>query len=61
MELFFVSFVIIGLSLIGMAVGVIMKRAPIKGSCGGLNNVEGLENDCPVCGGDQNKCESTQQ
>lgn len=51
MNVFIISFILIGLSLIGMAVGVLMKRGSLKGSCGGLNNVPGVEaKDCPICG-----------
>lgn len=40
-----------------MAVGVIFSNKPIKGSCGGLNNV-GLGNgECEICGGNRDKCE----
>ena len=40
------------LSFIGlMAVGVMFKRKPISGSCGGLNNIyqEG-DGSCQICG-----------
>lgn len=39
----------------GMAIGVIFGREPIKGSCGGLNNV-GIDEDCEICGGNPAKC-----
>ena len=39
-----------------MAVGVIFSNKPIKGSCGGLNNI-GLGGTCEICGGDLDKCE----
>ncbi len=41
-----------------MAVGVIFSNKPIKGSCGGLNNV-GLGGECEICGGDRNKCDES--
>lgn len=31
----------------GLAIGVMAGRAPIKGSCGGLNCIKGVE--CGVC------------
>jgi len=47
METFIFAFVIILLAIAGLAVGVIAGRAPIKGSCGGLACVKGV--DCGVC------------
>lgn len=44
------------LVFLAMAVGVIFSNKPIKGSCGGLNNI-GLEGTCEVCGGNLDKCE----
>ena len=40
----------------GMAIGVIMGRKPIAGSCGGIANL-GIEKECSICGGDRTKCE----
>ena len=39
-----------------MSVGVMRGRAPITGSCGGLNAI-GVEGGCEICGGDPTKCE----
>lgn len=39
-----------------MAVGVIMGRKPISGSCGGLNNL-GMKGNCEICGKDPARCE----
>ncbi len=36
MELYFLSFVVILIAIVAMATGVIMKRKPIQGSCGGI-------------------------
>ena len=47
MELFLVSFIIIAIAVFGMAIGVVFGRNPIKGSCGGLNNIDGLA--CDIC------------
>ena len=43
-----------------MAVGVIMGRKPIAGSCGGVGAALG-EKDyvCDICGGDPDKCEES--
>ncbi len=46
------------LLVVGMAVGVLAGRKPIKGSCGGLQNL-GLKGKCDVCGGDFEKCDET--
>ena len=32
--------------VIGMAIGVLWGRRAISGSCGGLNNIPGVESDC---------------
>lgn len=50
MEVFLISFIIIGLAFLGMAAGVLLGRSSIKGSCGGLSATEGLDAECPVCG-----------
>ena len=39
-----------------MAVGVILGRRPIAGTCGGLNKL-GLKEGCEVCGGQDDVCE----
>jgi len=39
-----------------MSIGVIMGRRPVQGSCGGLNNLKGMD-ECELCGGSRNKCE----
>ena len=40
-----------------MAVGVMMGRRPISGSCGGIGRINGEESECAICGGDPTKCE----
>lgn len=45
------------LMALAMAIGVIAGRKPIKGSCGGMSAMTGT--DCPVCGGDTAKCDSS--
>ena len=44
MSTFLFTFAIMGLAALGLAVGVMMGRKPIGGSCGGLGNL-GLECD----------------
>lgn len=49
--------VLIMLVVVGaMAVGVIFSNKPIKGTCGGLNQME--MGECEICGGDPKKCDS---
>ncbi|NQZ53914.1 MAG: (Na+)-NQR maturation NqrM [Piscirickettsiaceae bacterium] len=45
MSIFIATFIIISIAVIGMAVGVLLGRPAIKGSCGGLNQV-GLAGSC---------------
>ena len=45
MSTFIVAFIILMLVGVGMAIGVIFGRQPIKGSCGGLGAV-GVERAC---------------
>ena len=49
MELFLISFVVLLIALLGMGIGVLFGRSPIKGSCGGLNKLVGLGLQCDVC------------
>lgn len=49
MTMFLASFAVFMLVIAAMAVGVIFSNRKIKGSCGGLNNVDGLEGDCLLC------------
>ncbi len=40
-----------------MAIGLILRNRPIKGTCASLSDV-GLKENCEICGGDRDKCES---
>ena len=57
MEVFFISFIVFGLAFLAMAVGVLLGRSSIKGSCGGLSATEGLDTGCPVCGANRDSGE----
>ncbi|MEY8204462.1 MAG: (Na+)-NQR maturation NqrM [Bermanella sp.] len=57
MDMFIVVFTVMLLFVVLMAIGLILGRKPIKGSCGGMSAV-GMESACDVCGGDQNKCDT---
>ncbi len=41
-----------------MAVGVLMGRAPISGSCGGMKAL-GMDVECEICGGNPALCDSS--
>lgn len=56
MQILLITFVLIALVILIMSVGVIMGRKPVQGSCGGLNNIAGMD-ECELCGGDKNKCD----
>lgn len=56
----FASFIVLALIVGLMAIGVIMGRKPIKGTCGGLNNGN-ADSGCSICGGNPTKCEETAQ
>ena len=51
---------IFGLLITGMAVGVLLGRKPISGSCGGVGAALGEKDySCEICGGDIKKCEDS--
>ena len=53
MSVFIATFIIIAIAVLGMAIGVILGRPAIKGSCGGLNQV-GLAGSCSgACSSDE--------
>ncbi|ATJ83148.1 (Na+)-NQR maturation NqrM [Halomonas beimenensis] len=56
MSTFLVVLAFMLLIVAAMAVGVILGRKPIEGSCGGLNKL-GLKQGCEVCGGKDEVCE----
>jgi len=60
METFILTFVVLLILIGGMAVGVIMGRKPISGSCGGMTAL-GMDVACDVCKGDAEVCETEQQ
>ncbi|MCB5162418.1 (Na+)-NQR maturation NqrM [Marinomonas algarum] len=50
------AFALMLLLVTAMAVGVLMGRKPISGSCGGMSAL-GMEVACDICGGDKGKCD----
>lgn len=57
MMVYIVTFIVIALAITGMAVGVLLSDRRIKGSCGGLNTIQGLEGSC----GCEKPCEKRRQ
>ncbi len=55
--IFLITFGVFVLFFIFMAVGYLVKKQPLKGSCGGVATLMGDE-FCQFCGNDPNKCES---
>lgn len=52
------TIIVFALLITAMAVGVLMGRKPIAGSCGGVGAALGEANySCDICGGDPNKCD----
>ncbi|MGS2716793.1 (Na+)-NQR maturation NqrM [Eionea flava] len=55
---FLLGFILLSLVIAGMAIGVIMGRRPITGSCGGIGAALGEKDyTCDICGDDPAKCE----
>ena len=49
MNALLVTFIIMALSFVGLALGLILRNQPIKGSCGGMANLES-GSPCQICG-----------
>lgn len=46
MQTFIITFGFLLIAVAAMAVGVMMGRKPIKGSCGGINALPGIKRAC---------------
>ena len=57
MFVYLVAFLVIALAILGMAIGVVLSDRRLKGSCGGLNTIQGLEGSC----GCEEPCEKRKQ
>jgi len=54
----FLAVIIFGVLIAAMAVGVLMGRKPISGSCGGVGAALGEDDySCEICGDDPSKCD----
>ncbi len=51
MELFLLSFLVITVSVGGLALGVIARKRPISAGCGQYSGEEAQDNACAVCAG----------
>ena len=51
MSLFIITFCVFVFVMVAMAIGVIVNNRAIKGSCGGLNAIDGLKGACDICEG----------
>jgi uncharacterized protein len=51
------AFLLMLLIVAAMAVGVMVGRKPISGSCGGMKAL-GIDMECEICGGNPKVCES---
>ncbi len=54
-----IAVVLVLLLVAAMAIGVMMGREPIKGSCGGMAAL-GIDTECDICGGNPALCETEQ-
>lgn len=52
-----ITFGVFLLFFIFMGIGYMVKKQPLKGSCGGVAALMG-DTHCQFCGNDPNKCES---
>ncbi len=50
MEIFVLSFFVVSLAVLGMAVGVLAGRRPIMGGCGGVDRADVTGIGCGACG-----------
>lgn len=60
MAIWLLVFGFMALIMGAMAVGVLMGRKPIAGSCGGLNQI-GMKDGCDICGGKDEVCEENRK
>lgn len=60
MSTFLVVFLFMIVLVAAMAVGVIMGRKPISGSCGGMSAL-GMDVACDICKGDKAICDEEQE
>ena len=59
MSTMILAFVVMLALIAAMAVGVLLGRKPISGSCGGMKAL-GIDVECEICGGNPALCESVE-
>ncbi|MBO1531053.1 (Na+)-NQR maturation NqrM [Psychrobacter sp. F1192] len=52
-----ITFTVFVLFFVFMGIGYMLKKQPLKGSCGGVAKLMGDER-CSFCGDDPNKCDT---
>lgn len=57
MNTFLIVFAAMIIFVLAMAIGVLLGRKPISGSCGGMAAL-GMDVACDICGGDKSICET---
>ena len=58
MNTFIAAFIVIGTAFAGLAIGLILRNKPIKGSCGGVMTSD--DGVCTICGKTEiNSCSKT--
>lgn len=57
LPIFAITFAVFVLFFLCLGIGYMVKKEPLKGSCGGVANLMGDER-CQFCGDDPNKCDS---
>jgi hypothetical protein len=50
MKIFILSFLVVSIAILGMAVGLFAGRRPIQGGCGGKDRDIGAGIGCGACG-----------
>lgn len=58
MKIFLLTFLIFLLAVLGLAIGWLFSNRSLKGSCGGLSAIPGMENTRCSC---SNPCEKRKQ
>ena len=59
MSTMILAFLFMVVMVSAMAIGVIMGRKPITGSCGGMKAL-GMDMECEICGGNPDLCDTNE-